>query len=394
MKVLINAASAKMGGAATYIKNLACVLGELNLPDEFIFYVPEEQAEVIRGLAPNIQLISTDINYAPFWKRIWLDLVMLRHIIEREKVDVLYSTANLGMFSCPCSQVLLVRNSLHFSKLYLMHILAHKGWRVRMDNTIRRWLICQSVKWADVVITPSQSMLDELQKFVKDSPSKFSVNPYGTILDRFRNDVDSTSGKQDKHFNGHTQLLHVSHYADHKNLGVLFKALRLLPQMGLPNITLSTTADVEDPRYPVSYCRVTDRSLLRQPMIGQRVKKLGDVPHRKLPAVYRAHDVFVLPSLAESYGHPLIEAMASDLPIIVADTPISRELCGDAALYFDPLSAEDLAAKIKQLVADGSLSKQLRERGRLRVRSMTWHSHVGRLLDLFRHLASKGRKRL
>jgi glycosyltransferase involved in cell wall biosynthesis len=392
MKVAISAVSAKLGGAANYVRNLANELAALNLADEFIFFVPEEHAGAIRGLAPNISASGSGAGHASYPERLWFDHVTLRRVIKDEGVDVLYSTANMAMFACPCPQVLLVRNSLHFSDYYLTRILPFKGWRTRLDDALRRRMICQSVGWADVVMTPSQSMLDDLRRYKKIPAAKAEVNPYGTVLERFQQKAGAPIYGNGGHRPRGFKLLHVSHYADHKNVGILFKALDVLHGIGVDDVTLSTTADVEDSRYPVSYYRVTDRALLSRPAIGERVRKLGDVPHHQLPSVYRAHDLFVFPSLTESYGHPLVEAMASGLPVVAADTPASRELCGDAAVYFDPFSADDLASKIRQLMADEALKQDLRRRGLSRAKSATWSAHVARLLDIFRRLARSGKK--
>jgi glycosyltransferase involved in cell wall biosynthesis len=388
VKVLISAVSAKMGGAATYFRNLANELAKLDSLDEFIFCVPEKQARSLDGLPPNVRVITSIADGGPFWKRLWYDQITLRGIIKREHVTVLHSTGNFGMFACPCVQFLLVRNSIYFSNFYLTRILPRKGWRFRIDLKLRRWLICHSVKWANLVITPSQSMLDEMRRFIKGPSSKFRVNPYGTIVEHFRLNPDSHAEELSDSPNRIMRLLHVSHYSDHKNVGVLFRALGILHERGVSNVTLSTTADVRDVRYdPKSLYRAADLELLQQPIIGERVKVLGDVTYDKLPSLYHNHDIFIFPSLTESYGHPLVEAMASGLPTIAADTPVSRELCGEAAIYFDPLSAEDLASKIEHLIGDPGLREMLRESGRLRVESMTWRSHVVRLLELYRHVA-------
>jgi glycosyltransferase involved in cell wall biosynthesis len=377
-----------MGGAATYSRNLARELAKLDSRDEFIFVVPETQAHSENGLPANIRIISPITDDSPIWKRLWFEQVTLRRIIKREQVTVLHSTGNFGMFACPCIQFLLVRNSIYFSDYYLTQILPRKGWRFQLDLRVRRWLIRHSVKWANLVITPSQSMLDEMRRFIKADLAKFRVNPYGTIVEHFRANPNSLSNERSGSPNGSTRLLHVSHYSDHKNMGVLFQALGALTQQGVA-VTLSTTADVRDSRYdPNSLYRAADIELLQQPLIGERVKVLGDVNYDKLPELYRDHDIFIFPSLTESYGHPLVEAMASGLPIVTADIPVSRELCAEAALYFDPHSAEDLASKIKQLIGDAGLRDRLRKLGLLRVGSMTWQSHVARLLDLYRLMAS------
>lgn len=386
MKVLINAVSAHMGGAATYVKNLASELANLDSPDEFIFCTPEALAHPVRTLSPNIRIISRTDADGNIWKRLWFDQVTLRRMIKQQNVDVLYATGNFGMFACPCPQIVLVRNSIYFSQFYLTKILPGKAWRFRLDFKIRRWLICRSMKWATVVVTPSRSILDEMRRFIRGKQPQVEVNPYGTILERFGANASLAKGASLAPEN--IKLLHVSHYSDHKNLGVLLRSLEILHERGMANVTLSTTANVGDDRYdPASLYRTADLALLQQPIIKEHVTVLGDVTYDKLPALYQDYDIFVFPSLTESYGHPLVEAMASGLPIITADTPISRELCGDSALYFDPLSAEDLASRIQQLSGDANLREQLRESGRLRVESMTWRSHVVRLLELCRALA-------
>ena len=387
MKVLLNAVSAKMGGAASYIRNIASELERVAPEDEFIIVLPANHARAIKRTAPNIRVITTP--NAGFLRRVWFDQVTLRRMLQRERVDVLYSTANLGMFSCPCRQVLLVRNSLYFSPLFLQHILARMGVWARLTNSLRRWLICRSVEWAEVVVTPSESMMQDLHAYVNQPASKFHVIPYGTMLERFQRQDSCATERQD----GAVRLLHISHYADHKNVGVLFESLEKLRASGITNIMLSTTADVEDARYVISYCRANDRALLSKPSISEFVRVLGDVPYEQIAEVYREHDIFVFPSLAESYGHPLVEAMASGLPVIAANLAYAREVCGDAALYFDPFSAYDLARQISRLVADPRLRKELRQRGQSRVRQMDWSSHVRRLLQLLNESVPEGENR-
>ena len=384
MRVLLNAISAKMGGAANYARNIAVELARVAPEDEFIIILPANQARAIERTGRNIRIIPGP--NVGLLKRLWFDQITLRRMLRRERVDVLYSTANVGMFLCPFPQVLLVRNSLYFSPLFLQHTLSRMSVRARLTNALRRWLVCRSVEWADIVITPSESMMQDLRAFVDQPSSKFHVIPYGTILERFQDEGLSATEQQ----NGTVRLLHISHYADHKNVGVLFESLEELRAIGITNVVLSTTADVEDTRYVVSFCRVSDRALLSKPSISECVRLLGDVPYEQVAKVYRGHDIFVFPSLAESYGHPLVEAMASGLPVVAANLAYARELCGDAAMYFDPFSAYDLARQISRLVADPLLRKELRQRGRSRVRQMDWSLHVKRLVHLFRESVLEG----
>src|SRR5213593_1435811 len=91
MRILLNAVSAKMGGAATYIRNIASELESLAPDDEFICVVPEEQVDRVRGVARNFRVIGTPISNAPYLRRLWFDQVTLRRLLRSERIDVLYS---------------------------------------------------------------------------------------------------------------------------------------------------------------------------------------------------------------------------------------------------------------------------------------------------------------
>jgi len=164
LRVLVNAVSAKMGGAANYIRHLALEMAAW--PGlECIFVVPEQEAKAL-GEINGIRVIASSASHAGPLRRLWFDQVTLRHLDIREKTDVLYSTANMGMLFPPCRQVLLVRNALHFSDYYLSVLLPREGWRARLENWLRRQLISGSVRSSDVVITPTRAMLNEVMRFI------------------------------------------------------------------------------------------------------------------------------------------------------------------------------------------------------------------------------------
>ena len=93
------------------------------------------------------------------------------------------------------------------------------------------------------------------------------------------------------------------------------------------------------------------------------VVELGAIPYSLLHHVYRACSMYVTPAYAESFAHPLVEAMATGLPIAAADSAVHREICGDAATYFGRFSPPELADRVCQIVTSGELAKQLCDRG-------------------------------
>jgi len=381
MKIVINAVSAKMGGAVTYLTNVLRCLPPAGSGDEFVVYLPPETAAKQQGLQENVRLVPTMIGHAAWWKRIWWEQVTLRRCLRAEHADALFSSANFGMFRCPLRQLLLVRIPLYFSRPYLEMFLPQHPFKTRMAFKLRRWLCCRSARAADIVMTPTQAMLDELMEFVQVEPRKRLVNFYGAAPPPPRPSLGSVSPDMPAAGQRVIRLTYVSLYSEHKNLTTLLKAMPLLNRNGAFKFVLSTTAD---PAWQGGAWTVThdeDLALGREPEVAACVNFLGPLGSQQVQELYGRTDLVVFPALCESFGHPMVEAMAHGLPIVASDTPVNREICGEAAVYFRLLEPADLAEKVRNLCADEGLRQRLSESGRTRAaNNFKWEDHVARLL--------------
>jgi glycosyltransferase involved in cell wall biosynthesis len=381
--VLVNAVSAKMGGAVNYLTNLLRHLPPRESGYQFFVFLPSETAKGLPDVAGNIRLCPVPDKKIGGWRRVWWEQVTLRHFLVGEKVDVLYSTANFAMFRCPVRQILLVRNALYFSKLYQDEFWARHSLGFRVAFGLRRWLICKSVQSADIVMTPTQAMLDELRRFVEVESWKGLVNPYGVNpTGSFLPEVKGEALQSLPGTTPVTRLVYVSLYSEHKNLTTLLRAMPLLNRDGTRKFVLKTTVDPawEGANWTVTY--KGDLALGRQGDVAPWVEFLGPLGRQQVQELYREGDLFVFPSLCESFGHPMVEAMAHGLPIVAADTPVNREVLGPAALYFSPYSPEELAVEVRRLAEDDTLRKRLGATGRQRVAThFCWERHALRLLE-------------
>lgn len=107
---------------------------------------------------------------------------------------------------------------------------------------------------------------------------------------------------------------------------------------------------------------------------GNRVHMTGFVSHDELLALVGHAQALIMPSLYEGFGFPPLEAMAAGVPVAVARAASLPEVCGDAALYFDPLNVEDMANCLVQLASNPTLCNRLADAGLERSRLFTWDS--------------------
>jgi glycosyltransferase involved in cell wall biosynthesis len=118
--------------------------------------------------------------------------------------------------------------------------------------------------------------------------------------------------------------------------------------------------------------------------LQKRVRLMGYLPYGDLPLVYNLARLMVFPSLFEGFGIPLLEAMACGCPVACSNTTSLPEVAGDAAVQFDPLSPEDMAAAIWSVWSDESLRQDLKQRGVERAARFTWEETARRTVGTYR----------
>jgi len=120
---------------------------------------------------------------------------------------------------------------------------------------------------------------------------------------------------------------------------------------------------------------------LTDPVISEKVIFTGHVSDDDLPKIYALASVFCFVSYAEAFGLPALEAMASGVPVLVSNRTCLPEICGDAALYANPDSPEEIACGIDSLLEDKKLWLNKRELGIRRAQEFTWKSTAENFLE-------------
>jgi glycosyltransferase involved in cell wall biosynthesis len=160
----------------------------------------------------------------------------------------------------------------------------------------------------------------------------------------------------------HQFILFVGRLNDRKNIGNLLQALDLLD-----NPAQLVIVGEEDWQL--------DPGLRERLKEGQKSGKLiltGKVPFVDLPVLYSLATLFCFPSFAEGFGLPVLEAMSAGIPVATSEKSAMEEVCGEAAMYFDPHSPESISSAIQILLSDSGLRGKLREKGLAQSRMFDW----------------------
>lgn len=377
MKILVNAVSARQGGIATYTRNLMMSFRDRGIDATFAVDCDFPKIQGVRIL-PFSRHRST-------WRRLLWENVVWRSIVSREKPDVLFSSANFALLGCPVPQLLLMREGGLFDPFYLTSLAPELGVKAALIRSARRWLMRFSQRAAERIMTPTSATRDIIVQWEPNTAPKYRVNHYGTLSNIFAPQDASIRGWRS---DGVLRLLYVSVYYPHKNPGLVAEVVRALQNQGIPAHATVTMSLDELRKMSASAADVYSL----ESAVEEGLITLGRVDYTSLPSLYRSHDVFLFPSINETFGHPMIEALSSAIPMVAADTLINREIGGDAALYCRPFSAQSACEQVMALDANPALRHDLGIQGRKRVTEMfDWEAHVDRLIAILAETAAHRR---
>lgn len=337
MRLLVNAIHAKAGGGVTYLLNL--------LPrfDGFEIHVLMSPAQsALEPLSACATLHRVELPSALPALMLW-EQVRVPALFRRIGADVLLSPANYGPLAVG-RQVLVMQNALSVG---------------RIESRLRQRLYWHALSGMTRLSRAAAKGAIAVSSYVARETGGVVI-PHG--VDPIFS-PDPAARRQDF-------VLAVSDLYVQKNLEALFAAelpVRILVAGGEP-----------DPGYAAALKR-------RAPA---NVTFLGRVPQADLVGLYRHCAVFVFPSKVESFGMPLLEAMACGAPVAVARAAAMPEIAGEAALYFDPADPTDLRRAVLALLEDASLRSSLGAEAAARAREFTWEKTAARTAEVLRRCAA------
>jgi glycosyltransferase involved in cell wall biosynthesis len=382
MHLFINSLAASAGGGLTYIRNVLPHLADAPDLRVTVALAPSLREE-FRGF-PSIDFRELEV---PAARRFWYEQSALPGIIAQCRADVLLSTGNFALRKSPVPQILLSRNSIYTSADFYRDLRARHEYKMWLDTHFRAAMAKRSIRWADQTVAPSEAFAVELSRWtgrrVRSIHHGFDRGTFTCGSSPLDGEVEEKLRAAE----GSLKLLFVSHYNYYRNFETLIRALPLLrDRLTGRTVKLLLTCKLAAGENPGSYRPEAAAKLVKDLAVSAMVIELGAIPYRQLHQLYRQADIYVTPAYTETFAHPLVEAMASGLPVVASDLPVHREMCGDAAFYFPRFSPAELAGRIVEIVSSADVASRLSASGISRSSAFSWRKHTDELLSLARSL--------
>ena len=337
-----------------YARELIAAMRELPDAPRLTAFVGRSAAEAgvpwIDELAPTV--VPVDARNRFEWVR--GEQQHVPRLARRAGVDLVHSMANTAPLRGRFRRVTTIHDLIH-----LVHpeahfgILAH-GLRIAVALGARR---------SHRIIAVSQSTADDVTKHLRIPPERIDVVPNGVLPPPTTPPPPDADVRARWELGHRRVLLAASAKRPHKNLIRLLDALASLPAERRPLLVL--------PGYPTEH-EAELRAHAATLGIEADVRFLGWLGSDELEGLYAVSAGFVMPSLYEGFGLPVLEAMARGVPTACSDRSSLPEVAGEAALLFDPEDVPAIARAVDALVNDPATADRLRAAGPRRAHEFSW----------------------
>ncbi len=304
-------------------------------------------------------------------RKLWTVFGLTRKRLEKAKIDVFYSPSHYGVLFCPCPQVISILDVSYkyfpdmFKKRDLAQLAVWGG---------------HSVKNAAKIITISDSSRNDIIKEYGVDPNIVKTVYLGLKFENLKSQTNSKEVMEKYNIND-PFILFVGTLQPRKNIVRLIEAFSQIPP------SYSPLKLVIIGRKGWNYSEILEAP--KKYNVEESVIFLENVTDEDLPAFYKKTELFVLPSLYEGFGLPVLEAMRYGAPVATSNISSLPEAGGTAAIYFDPENTNDIASKIEMVLKDKKLRDKMIKEGHEQVKKFSWEKAAKQTLAVLEEAYGK-----
>ncbi len=342
---------------------------------EFIVFVRPGPDSACLTEGKNLKIVEiAALSYAD-WEQIQLPRAVKKH-----EVDLLHCTSNTAPVYCPVPLVVTVHDIIYLEQT--MSIMKTASIYQKFGYIYRRWNVPSIMSNARKIVTVSTFEQEQIQRHLPNLQTDLEVVHNG-VSSRFFDFVPpwKRSEIRKKYALPNSFIFFLANTDPKKNTPNVLKAYGEYVASVERCVPL-VVADISQERLDslISELNLQD--------IEDKIVRLDYVDSKHMPIIYQQASLFLYPSLRESFGLPIIEAMAASTPVITSSCASMPEVAGDAALLVDPTCTASISQMIRLGLSDTRLRETLQKRGRVRAKEFSWNQTAKNLDGVYREVLS------
>jgi len=351
-------------------------LQQIDRTNEYVVFVKPDEDDQVLQETENFRIVKLDGGFYPMWEQ-----VALPRAAKKEGCDVLHCTSNTAPVLTDIPLVVTLHDIIYMESSYRKILSGSGSSYQKFGNVYRRMVVPKIMKKSRKIITVSHFERKRISEFFGMNGSEQLKAVYNGVSGHFRPVTDETELlRVKKKYSLPDQFFFFLGNTDpKKNTKGTLKAYSDFVKQTGSEIRL-VMLDYDKQELERLLDEIGNYGLI------SRIILTGYVANTDLPAIYSQCNAFLYPSLRESFGIPILEAMACGVPVITSNTSSMPEVAGDAALIIDPFKPEEITAAMTRIIADTNLRKELTGRGINRAAGFSWRSMAEQVLDLYKEI--------
>lgn len=359
----------KKHGMDIVVLELLRHLQQIDHDNDYVIFLHPDQDPCLEESA-RFKISTLDCPFYPYWEQ-----VLLPRAAANEQLDILHCTSNTAPLRVTMPLVLTLHDIIYMEK-------QQGGSRAmtayqKFGQRYRRWIVPRIVPRCDRIITVSEFECQRIEKQFH-LPAGTLLAVYNGVSTLFKPVSDLAALKEVRHAYGLPErfILFLGNTDPKKNVQNVLRAYARYVHSASPVWPLVIT----------DYDAARLQAVLHEcglPELRPHILLPGYIPQHRLAIVYALAQFFLYPSLRESFGLPILEAMACGTAVITSNTSAMPEVAGNAALLIDPTKPEELSAAMLGLQQNPEQRHQLGLRGLARAGQFTWRATADKVLQIY-----------
>ena len=354
-------------------------LQEIDHENEYYIFVKKDEDVSALKETSNFKIITLDGGSYPVWEQF-----ILPRAAKKYGCQVLHCTSNTAPLHCDIPLVTTLHDIIYLESSYLKILTGSATNYQKFGNVYRKLIVPRIVKNSQKIITVSNFEKNRIADFFGMKGDDRLTAVYNGVSAHFKPVSDTSELKRvkEKYSLPDQFFFFLGNTDPKKNTKGTLKAFS--------DFLKQTKSDYK--LVMLDYDRAELEKLLDEIGDKQLINKIvltGYVTNTDLPAIYSQSAIFLYPSLRESFGIPMLEAMACGVPVITSNTSSMPEVSGDAAHIVNPYHPEEITEGMIKILSEKEYSENLCQKGIERSKFFSWKNMAEQVLVLYNEIKTQ-----